>query len=142
MGSAVGVLSGVTVLAVLVGHASESRGSRRDGCRGSWSGGLGNRSGGDWSRGGADWRSGNADGVFADSWVIVSSLTVGIGAATESWNRGRWCWSDTDVVLASVAGTTISTIGVCLTSESVDGAVVVGDWCSRGKSSECYQGER
>jgi hypothetical protein len=68
--------------------------------------------------------------MLTDSWIIVSSLTVCVCAASESWDRGRWwCGSDADVALTSVTGPAVCTIGVGLTADSVDCAVIV-EWCS------------
>ena len=122
MGSAVCVLSGVAVLTVLVGHASEC-----------W-----------WSRAGwrrADGRSRDADSVLANGGIVISSLAIGIGAAAEQNGRGRlWRGSNADVALTSVSGSAVCTVGIGLTADDEVGAVI--DWNSRGQSSECYDGKR
>ena len=124
MGSTIGILSGVTRLAVLVGHAAESgrgrgdrSGSRACGCR-------------------------NADGILADGRVAVSAGAISVGAAPERNGRGRWSGgrSNTDIVRTSPAGTAVGTVGVRGAAESkAVGAVGVADRGSRGKSSKCYE---
>ena len=62
---AVSILSGVSLLAVIVAHAAKSGGRTAGWC----------------CTGG---RSGNADSVDADGRIRVSVITIGVGAAAKS----------------------------------------------------------
>jgi hypothetical protein len=123
VGSTICVLSGVAVLAVLVGHAAESGGGRAGGCR-------------------AGGRSRDADSTLADCGIVISSLAVRVGAAAERNGRRGWRWrrSDADIALAGVAWPPVETVGVGLTADIDVGAI--RDGCSGSQSSECYNGER
>ena len=108
MGSAVCVLSGVAVLTVLVGHASECWRSRAG-----------------WRR--ADGRSRDANSVLANGGIVISSLAIGIGAAAEN-GRGRlWRRSNADVALTGVSGSAVCTVCVGLTADHEVGAVIDGN---------------
>jgi len=68
VGSAVCVLSGIARLVLRVGHAAKGGRRTTDWCRAGW--------------------SRNADVAFADCWVLVSAIAVGIGVAADRNNWG------------------------------------------------------